>query len=128
MTISFFDPNAVPQPPDKVKIELLEIRPYEDGWRVGVNIHVTPFQQRPSLELNLLKKISETEGKEVAHLSIIETMHHKMEFTMHIRGVDTLEGEYKLKATLFFREAPVEGDETLAPAEIKDTREVLMRI
>ncbi len=120
MTINFFQPGDVPQPPDKVKIELLEASAYPDGWRVKVEIHVTPFQKRPSLEIALIKRDDADTGKIVANLSIIETMHPKMEFTMHIRNVDTPAGEYVVKTVLFFRESPDEGvleNEPLVPVD-----------
>lgn len=121
MTISFFEQGDIPQPSDKVRIEHLAAHPYEDGWRVGLEVHVTPFQQRPSLEIGLFKKRDE-DAQIVAHLSIIETMHPKMEFTMHIRGVDQPYGDYEVRAVLFFREAPPEGEESVAPIEPTDTR------
>lgn len=116
MTINFFEQGGVPQPPDKVKIELLEAAPYEEGWRVGVTVHVTPFQKRPNLDIALFRK---GDNKPVAHLSIIETMHPKMEFTMHLRGIDEPAGDYVLKAALFFRE--VEEDAQELPTGIRPT-------
>lgn len=124
MTISFFEPGDVPQPPEKVKIEHLSATVYPDLWRVGVEIHVTPFMQRPSLEIALFRK---PEDKIVASLSIIETMHPKMEFTMHIRGVDDPVGDYNVKVALFFREVPEGGD--LPPrGEPVDLKEVDLTI
>lgn len=128
MTISFFQPGDVPQPADKVKIEHLEATPYEDGWRVRLIVHVTPFQKRPNLEIGLIRQGGDFDGKMAAHLSIIETMHPKMEFTMHIRGVDTPYGDYLLKAVLYFRDSPEEGEDTVAPMQPSDTKEVLVNI
>ena len=121
MTISFFEQGDVPQPPEKTKIELLNATPSDDGWRVKVEIHVTPFQVRPSLEIALLRSGSEQE-KPIAVFSIVETMHPKMEFTLHIRGVSEPQGDYELKAMLYFRESPSEGDETLEPMQIQDQK------
>ena len=128
MTINFFEPNAIPQPPENVKIEHLVGEPYDDGWRIRVEVHVTPFQQRPSMELYLLKKLGDNEGRMVSNLSIVETMHHKMEFHMHVRGVDVPQGDYKLRAVLFFREAPVEGETTVEKVEPSDIQEFLFTI
>ena len=128
MTISFFQPDDVPQPPDKVKIEHLDASAYPDGWRVKVELHVTPFQKRPSLEIALVKKEAEESGKIVAHLSIIETMHPKMEFTMHIRDVDTPQGDYWVKTVLFFREAPEEGSTENEPLEPVDEKSFALTI
>ena len=128
MTINFFQPGDVPQPADKVKIEYLNASAYPDGWRVKVDIHVTPFQQRPSLELALIKKEAADAGKIVAHLSIIETMHPKMEFTMHIRNVDVPQGEYLVKTVLFFRTPPEEGVLENEPIEPVDEQSFALTI
>lgn len=128
MTINFFQPGDVPQPPDKVKIELLEASVYPDGWRVKVEIHVTPFQKRPSLEIALIKREDVDTGKIVANLSIIETMHPKMEFTMHIRNVDTPTGDYLVKTALFFREAPEEGELENKPLVAIDEQSIELTI
>jgi hypothetical protein len=97
-SINFFDEKDVPQPRDRVKIERLEVTPYPDGWRVKLNIEVTPFQERPNLEVRL----KTAAGQEIAELSIIETMHKNMEFTLHIRGVPSPFGEYTLETDLYY--------------------------
>ena len=51
--INFFESNDVPQPRDKVKIERVDTQPYPDGWRVKVIVEVTPFEDRPSLEIRV---------------------------------------------------------------------------
>lgn len=100
MDINFVEPQNVPQPKDKVKITTLGARPYPDGWRVRVNIDVTPFQERPNLEVYL----HTVEGVAVAQLSVIETMHKSMEFTIHIRNVMTPDADYVLSADLYYGE------------------------
>jgi hypothetical protein len=128
MTISFFEPGDVPQPPDKVKIELLEAKPYQDRWRLKVRVHVTPFQQRPNLELVLLHETDSPEEQPVANLSIIETMHPRMEFTMHIRGVHDPAGQYRLRASLYYRDQLDENAGDPPPIHQKDRREFTFSI
>lgn len=126
MTINFFEPGDVPQPPDKVKIEHLKATPHADGWRVKVEVHVTPFQQRPNLELSLVR-----EGENpvmVASLSIVETMHPRMEFTMHVRGVTEPLGRYRLHAMVYYRDPIDEDAIEPPPMQIKDTQELLVEI
>jgi hypothetical protein len=104
MNIDFFEPQDVPQPRANIRIERLDAKPYPDGWRVKLSIDVTPFQERPNLEARVLA----ADGREVAELSIIETMHKNMEFTVHIRGVPSPVGEYALEVDLYYedRNAP----------------------
>jgi hypothetical protein len=49
--LNFFESTDIPQPRDKIKIESVDAQPYPDGWRVKLVIRVTPFQERPSLEI-----------------------------------------------------------------------------
>ncbi len=127
MTINFFEPGDVPQPPDNVKIELLEVEPYPDKWRVKLRVHVTPFLQRPNLEIVLWREVS-GEERPIANLSIIETMHPRMEFTMHIRGVPDPVGDYRVSANLYYRDEMKEGEDDPPPPLQKDARELKLTI
>jgi hypothetical protein len=98
MDIPIFDADKVPQPKDQIRIEHLRALPYPDRFRVFIEIHVTPFRERP----NLLLVLRNLEGKLIAELNVIETMHSEMEFTMHVRGVADPAGEYILAADLFY--------------------------
>ncbi|MDZ4764910.1 MAG: hypothetical protein SGI73_10185 [Chloroflexota bacterium] len=93
-----FDDENAQKPPDQVKIELLEVVPYPDRFRLYIHLLVTPFQERP----NLVLTAHDDADQIVTELNIIETMHHDMEFTMHIRNRDEPAGVYTLTAELFY--------------------------
>ena len=86
--------------PEETRITALNAQPYPDGYRLRVNIEMTPFQQRPHLEVVL----SDSSGGEVASSSIVEPLTWKLEFTMHIRG--ELNNPYTLEARLFYPDGP----------------------
>jgi hypothetical protein len=88
-----------PRPQEDVVIEALEAAVYPDRFRIFIHLLVSPFQQRP----NLLVVARDQAGRVVSELDIIETMHHDMEFTMHLRlrGQDPA-GEYTLTGELFY--------------------------
>jgi hypothetical protein len=96
--IHFFDGDSAPKPRDQVRIEQLEIHPYPDRFRVYIHVRVTPFLERP----NLLLSLHDEQDQVVSELSIIETMHHDMEFTLHIRNRPDPAGVYTLTADLFY--------------------------
>jgi hypothetical protein len=96
--IQFFNSDQVPQPKSQIKIEDLALELYPDRRRIWINIKVTPFQERP----NLFLVARNTDDVIVGELSIIETMHADMEFTLHIRNVDEPAGDYELVADLFY--------------------------
>ncbi len=96
MDINFYD--EAPQPRENVRIEEIETAVYPDRFRVFVHIRVTLFQERP----NLLLTARTASGKIAAELSIIETMHHNMEFTMHLRGLPDPAGTYTLTGEVYY--------------------------
>lgn len=98
MEIPIFPTDRVPHPKDEVQIEEVVITPYPDRFRVHVNIVITPFIERP----NLLLVAHNEEDHIVSELNIIETMHHNMEFTLHIRNVSEPAGIYTLTVDLFY--------------------------
>jgi hypothetical protein len=96
MNIPLYD--QAPQPKEAVRIEVLECKVYPDRFRVFIHIQVTLFQERP----NLLLVARDSTGRIASELDIIETMHHDMEFTMHLRGASEPAGDYTLQADLFY--------------------------
>ena len=86
--------------PEETRITSLTATPYPDGYRLRVNIEITPFQQRPHLEVVL----KDADNEEIASTSIIEPLGWKIEFTMHIRG--ELNNPYTLEARLFYPDGP----------------------
>lgn len=101
MDIHFYD--GAPAPKDQVKIEQLETVVYPDRFRIFIHVAVSLFQERP----NLLLTARAADGRIAAELSVIETMHHDMEFTMHLRGRSANAaadpaGDYTLTADLYY--------------------------
>jgi hypothetical protein len=120
MDIFFQDPSDIPLPPDEVRIKELRAEPWPDNRRVRVYLEVSPFQARPSGEIILL----DSRGNEVSSISIIETIDPKMEFTLHIRGDETI-GEYTLDAIIFYLEEFDEPDTTEESPPIQPEREIV---
>jgi hypothetical protein len=100
--MDFFLPedNLTHAVPEETKIKSLSARPYSDGYRLLVNIEVTPFQKRPYIEVTL----HDANGNEVASTNIVEPMSWKLELTMHIRG--ELNNPYNLSARLYYPDGP----------------------
>jgi hypothetical protein len=86
--------------PEETKILQLSAQPYPDGYRLRVDMEMTPFQKRPCIEVTL----SDAEGEEVASTNIVEPLGWKLEFTMHIRG--ELHNPYTLNARLYYSDGP----------------------
>ncbi len=86
--------------PEETHISSLTAQPYPDGYRLRVNMEITPYQKRPYIEVIL----NDSNGSEVASTSIVEPMSWKLEFTMHIRG--ELNNPYTLNARLYYPDGP----------------------
>lgn len=99
---SFFpEEDLLRVPPENTRIVFLDATPYPDGDRVRVQMHITPFEQRPHIEL----KLTDANGEEVATASIVEPMTPRLELTMHLRGASA--SPFRLEALLFYPDGPV---------------------
>ena len=119
MDLPFFEGGQVPKPRDEVRIEDVETVVYPDRFRLYIHIVVTPFLERP----NLLITARDTDNRIVAELSIIETMHFDMEFTMHLRRVDDPAGEYALTIDLYYETRNPPHDRRIVTFEVPEVAE-----
>lgn len=122
MDLQFFDGDGsdyVPRPPDEVRILEVEHAVYPDRFRVYVHVRVTPFQVRP----NLLIAVRAADGRVVSELSIIETMHNDMEFTIHLRGLTEPAGAYTLLIDLFYETRNPPTDRREVPFDVPEAED-----
>jgi len=87
--------NAVP--PQGVRFEKLEVEPQPNTRRVRVHVQITPFTSPPNLRVSILDPNSLV----ASSVHIVETIHHRMTFTMHIRSAP-LSDQYTLKAEIYY--------------------------
>jgi hypothetical protein len=106
MDFFFPEDNLQRMTPEETHITSLSAEPYPDGYRLRVNIEITPFQKRPHIEVTL----NGADGEEIASSSIVEPLSWKLEFTMHIRG--ELKNPYTIEAKLFYPDGPVTEPQT----------------
>lgn len=109
MDFFFAEDNLNRMTPEETHITSLSAEPYPDGYRLRVNIQITPFQKRPHIEVTL----KDANGAEVASASIVEPMGWKLEFTMHIRA-EGLKNPYTLEAKLYYPDGPAAEPQTFS--------------
>ncbi len=100
--MSSWNPYQPPEdglPPQEVRFVELRVEPWPDGRRVRVHMQITPFLERPNINVS----IQNSDHKEVSSINIIESIDDAMTFTMHIRE-EKVKGEYTLTATLAYPE------------------------
>ena len=108
MDFFFPEDNLNRMTPEETDITSLSAEPYPDGYRLHVNIQITPFQKRPHIDVLL----TDAEGTEVGSTTIVEPMGWKLEFTMHIRG--ELKNPYTLEAKLYYLDGPSKEPHTFS--------------
>ncbi len=72
----------MPQPPEQVAFRSLEVDPYPDGSRLKVSLTLTPFQERPSIDIEVL----DPQGAKAASSSIVEATDTAMSLTLHLKA------------------------------------------
>ena len=82
MDLPFFESDEIPRPPGQVRLLALKVSPYPDQARVRVAVRLTPFLERPNLELQVV----DGEGAERAGVSVVEAMTPELGLTLHLRG------------------------------------------
>lgn len=119
MDLPIYDGGQVPKPREEVRIEEVETVVYPDRFRLYIHIVVTPFLERP----NLLITARDSENRVVAELSIIETMHYDMEFTMHLRNLTEPAGDYTLTIDLYYETRNPPHDRRVVPFIVPEATE-----
>ncbi len=99
MRIEFFDnPLQELRSRGKVRFNQLGIYVFEDRQRIAVGFDITPFRERPSIDVSIVNH----DGVEEASLSVIEAMQASFNLTMHLREPDS-DPNYHIRASLYYR-------------------------
>lgn len=96
-----------------------EATPYSDGRRVKLHFVITPFLERPNIDVSVTNLL----GQEVAALSLIEAMETEHDFTLHLRGPQP-QGEYTVHLCLFYSAPTTEPPSETAPQDTLAEREI----
>ena len=98
MDIKFFDdPLEQPRPREEVRIRQIGLYLYPDLRRMMFGVELTPFVERPSIEVI----ITNGEGTAAGSLHVIETLTPNFSLTMHLRDPETI-NPYTLTAVLYY--------------------------
>lgn len=105
MNIFLQDPNEIRLPPAQVRLVKVQVKAQPNGKQVKIHLELTPFMKRPNIEV----AITSGTGQEVGHTSILETMLHKLEFTMHLRQVDP-GSKLTMETKVYYQKLPEPSD------------------
>lgn len=91
------DPAELPKGRADVRLLQLGFYVYEDGRRVMVGFELTPFLERPSLEINIFNE----NGERAASMIIVDTQTPNFSMTMHLRDANPTD-TYRVDAALYY--------------------------
>lgn len=98
MDIRFFDnPLETPRRREDVRIRQIGLYLHQDLRRMAFGVELTPFAERPSIEV----LITNGKGEPAGSLHVIETLTPNFNLTMHLRDEETT-NPYRLTAVLYY--------------------------
>ncbi len=98
MNINFFDdPLEAPKSREDVRIKQLGLYLHEDRRRVAVGFELTPFLERPSIEV----RITNERGERASSMTIVDTMDANLSVVMHLRDKEPTD-LYEITAVLYY--------------------------
>lgn len=103
--INFFeDPSKAPRAREDVRFNQLALYVHPDGGRrVAVGFDITPFIERPSIDV----RVTNARGESAADLTVIQTLEANFHLTLHLRDKEPTD-EYTFSASLYYGGAPDE--------------------
>ncbi|MFO7664149.1 MAG: hypothetical protein R6X18_16355 [Chloroflexota bacterium] len=127
MDIKFFDdPLESPRPREEVRIRQIGLYLYPDLRRMAFGAELTPFVERPSLEVTIING----EGAPAGSLNVIETLTPNFNLTMHLRDLETV-NPYELTAVLYYSwpdRGKIEVDRRTISFEVSQPGEQLFKL
>lgn len=116
MRVQFYDNlDGGPRSREEVRFNEVGLHVYEDGRRVAVGFDLTPFIERPSIEV----RVKNADGEEAASLSVIEAMQPNFHLTLHLRD-DERKDPYEVEAILYY--IGEEGDRQVCDRQARSFR------
>ena len=98
MDIRFFDdPLEQPRSREDVRFRQIGLFVYPDLRRMAFGVELTPFRERPSIEVSIING----DGRPAGSLHIIEAITPNMSLTLHLRDEATT-NPYTLTAVLYY--------------------------
>ena len=101
------------RPREEVRIERVAAT-YPSHQRVKVEVVVTPFRERPNLEIT----IRDVDDQIVSSASVVALMNFNVAFNLHLRGIDEPTGDYAVQVQLYYDDVQVPQDMQVANLHI----------
>ncbi len=83
------DPKIKRFPPSEIHILHLNVEPYPDSSRLRVRLELTPFLQKPYLDIT----VKDANENIIATTSVVEPTAWKLDLTLHIKKITDLNAQ-----------------------------------
>ena len=103
MDLNLVDPEDVPRPREEVRLRQMAVTPLSDRKRLRIDVEMTPFLERPNLDLDVVGP----GGESLARTSVIEADQPSFSLTLHLRGAPA-HGEVVVRGVLSYASAPAQ--------------------
>lgn len=98
--LNFYDdPKGQGNAREDVRLKQLGLFVYEDGRRVAIGFNLTPFAERPSLEVTA----TNSEGHLAGSMTVIEALSPNFSLTMHLRDSHPTD-TYSFEAVVYYKD------------------------
>lgn len=112
MDLNLVDPEDVSCPREEVRLRNLAVTPLGDGRRLRIEVEMTPFLERPNLDLDVVGPA----GESLSRTTVVEADSPTISLTMHLRA-GPVGGEYTVRGSLSYASSP--------PQDVRETRFVV---
>jgi hypothetical protein len=113
MDIERTEGDNIPRLPGDVRFRSVTAEPNADRQRVKLTYELTPFLQRPDIDIRL----EGPPGTLLGSVTIIETMDTRLSLTVHLRADAPAEGCFEVISILGYEGLP-EVDRDVTPVEL----------
>lgn len=98
--INFYDdPERQGRAREDVRLRQLGLYVYEDRRRVAIGFNLTPFAERPSIEVTATNR----DGKLAGSMTVVEALSPNFNLTMHLRDHDPT-NIYEIEAVVYYKD------------------------
>jgi hypothetical protein len=93
----FFDPEDQPRSREDVRIKQIGLFVHEGGRRVTYGLELTPFLERPCIDVEIINGLGEPAGR----LSVIEQVDRNFSLVLHLRDEEAHD-PYHLLTVIYY--------------------------
>jgi hypothetical protein len=97
MELPLLGSDEIPLPPNQIRFRSVRVVPYPDRTRVRINLEITPFLEKPNIDISIV----DSAGEEAASARVIENLDPTLTLTLHLHPTGS-PGPYTARLALLY--------------------------